>query len=78
MKDIRVSVMIDSDVLIAARKFASEKGMTISDLVSCQLKQAICVRKNYSQARRRALARLRRGFDLQWKRPGSRVELHER
>jgi hypothetical protein len=34
--------------------------------------------KSYQQARRRALARLRSGFDLHWTSPRSRSELHDR
>jgi hypothetical protein len=35
-------------------------------------------RKAFDQARRRAVARLRNGLDLQWSPPVSRDELHER
>jgi len=35
-------------------------------------------RKAFDRARRRALARLRTGIDLQWTPPRSRDELHER
>jgi hypothetical protein len=35
-------------------------------------------RKAFDKARRRAVARLRKGFDLQWTPPKSRDELHER
>jgi len=35
-------------------------------------------RKAYVRARRRALARLRKGFDLSWVRPANLEEIHER
>jgi hypothetical protein len=34
--------------------------------------------RSFTAARRRALARLRKGLDLQWTPPGSREEVHER
>jgi hypothetical protein len=35
-------------------------------------------RKGYDRARKRALTRLREGFDLGWSPVSSRAELHER
>jgi hypothetical protein len=50
----------------------------MSALLATRLEQAVRERKGYHQARRRALARLRRGFNLRWTPPRSRDELHER
>ena len=43
-----------------------------------RLEKMVRERKAYDGARRRALARLREGFDLRWTAPRSRDELHER
>jgi hypothetical protein len=51
---------------------------SISALLAARLEQAVRDRKGYDQARRSALARLRKGFDLNWTPPRSRDELHER
>ncbi|MGA2903394.1 MAG: DUF6364 family protein [Candidatus Korobacteraceae bacterium] len=73
-----ITLKIDSDLVREARILAAEEGTSISGLLASQLQQVVRERRRYDQARRRALARLRKGFNLQWTRPGSRDELHER
>ncbi len=73
-----VTLKIEAELLRKARVLAAEEGTSISALLAARLEQAVRERKGYFQARRRALARLRRGFDLRWKPPSSRDELHER
>jgi hypothetical protein len=73
-----ITLKIETDLLREARVLAAEQGTSISALVTSRLEQAVRERRGYEQARRRAIARLRRGFDLQWTPPASREELHER
>ena len=73
-----VTLSIDADLLKQARVLAAEEGTSISALLTGRLEQEVRDRKGYHQARRRALARLRTGFDLHWAPPRSRDELHER
>ncbi len=73
-----ITLKIEADLLREARVLAAEEGTSISALLAARLEQAVRERKGYQQARRRAVARLRRGFDLQWTPPRSRDELHER
>ena len=73
-----VTLKIEADLLKQARILAAEEGTSISALLAGRLEQEVRERKGYHQARRRALARLRTGFDLRWARPRSRDELHER
>ena len=73
-----ITLKIESDLLREARVLAAEQGTSISALLTSRLEQAVRERRGYQQARRRAVARLRRGYDLQWKPPASREELHER
>jgi len=73
-----VTLKIEVDLLREARVLAAEQGTSISALLTERLEEAVRERKGYEQARRRAIARLRRGFDLQWIPPASRDELHER
>ena len=73
-----VTLKIDADLLREVRILAAEEGSSISSLLAGRLEQAVRERKGYEQARRSALARLRKGFDLQWTPPRSRDELHER
>ncbi len=73
-----VTLKIEVDLLREARILAAEEGSSISALLAARLEQAVRERRGYQQARKRAVARLRRGFDLGFKAPVSRDELHER
>ena len=57
---------------------AAEEGSSISGLLASKLEELVRQRKSYARSKARALALLRKGFDLGWKRPASRGELHER
>ena len=73
-----VTLKIEADLLREARILAAEEGASISALLAARLQQAVRERKGFYQARRRAVARLKTGFDLRWTPPRSRDELHER
>lgn len=73
-----VTLKLDAKLLKEARILAAEEGSSISGLLASKLEDLVRERRGYDRARRRALARLRVGIDLGWKRPRSRDELHER
>ncbi len=73
-----ITLKIEADLLREARILAAEEGTSISAMLAARLEQVVRERKGYHQARRRALTRLRKGFDLSWTPPSSRDELHER
>ena len=73
-----VTLMLDVDLLREARVVAAEEGRSISGLLTDRLEVIVRERKAFDKARRRALARLREGLDLQWTPPTSRDQLHER
>jgi hypothetical protein len=73
-----VTLKLDAALLREARVLAAEEGRSLSALLADRLETLIRERKAFDQARRRALARLREGLDLQWTPPRSRDELHER
>ena len=73
-----ITLKLDADLLREARGVAAEAGRSMSALLTDQLEAIVRERKSFDKARRRALARLREGLDLQWTPPGSRDELHER
>jgi uncharacterized protein DUF6364 len=73
-----ITLKLDADLLREARILAAEEGTSISALLADRLQRIVQERKAYEQAKKRALRRLREGFDLSWKRPNSRDELHER
>jgi len=73
-----VTLKLDSDLLREARVLAAEEGRSVSALLTDRLEALVRERKAFDRARRRALARLRDGFDLRWMPSPSRDELHER
>lgn len=73
-----ITLKLDADLLREARILAAEEGTSISSLLAARLEEIAREREGYALARRRALARLREGFDLRWTPSHSRDELHER
>jgi hypothetical protein len=73
-----ITLKLDTALLREIRVLAAEEGTSISALLAARLEQIVRERKAYERARKRALARLREGLDLQWTPPRSRDELHER
>ena len=73
-----ITLKLDSAILRQVRILAAEEGTSISALLAAKLEEVVRQRKGYDRARRRALGRLRKGFDLGWTPPASRGELHER
>jgi hypothetical protein len=73
-----ITLKLDASLLREIRVLAAEEGTSISALLAERLEQILRERKTYERARKRALARLRDGLDLQWTPPRSRDELHER
>ncbi len=73
-----ITLKVDAELIREARILAAEQGSSISALLAAQLEKAVRERKDYAQAKRRALALLRKGFDWNYKPPSSRDRLHER
>jgi len=75
---INVTLEIGGDLLRKARVLAAQEGRSIGALLTERLEAMVRQRKAFNKARRRALARLENGLDLQWMPPKPRHELHER
>lgn len=73
-----VTLRLDAGLLREAKVLAAQEGTSVSRLLSRRLEELIRRHKAYDSAKRRATARLRRGFALGWLKPRSRDELHER
>ena len=73
-----ITLKVESGLLREVRVLAAEEGTSVSALLAAHLEKIVRERKRYDCARARALARLRRGWDLNWSPPSSRDELHER
>ena len=76
---------LDQDVeIVIRRKPRSRKSARISVIAAHDLQMALKPkattreRRLFTSARRRAVARLRKGLDLRWPPPASRHALHER
>ena len=73
-----ITLKMDSDLLREAKIMAAEQGTSISGLLAEKLRQIVRERKDYERAKKRALARLRKGFNLGFVPPATRDDLHER
>jgi hypothetical protein len=73
-----VTLKLDASLLREIRVLAAEEGTSISAMLAARLEQIVRERKSYDRSRRRALARLRDGMNLDWTPPQSRDELYER
>lgn len=73
-----ITLKMDAALLREIRILAAQEGTSISALLAARLEEIVRERKTYERSRKRALARLREGLDLQWTPPRSRDEIHER
>lgn len=78
MAATNITVRIDSELARAAKVLAARRGTSVSRLVAEQLELMVQRDRAYDAAKQRALGRLNRAVELQWQKPGSRDELHER
>jgi hypothetical protein len=73
-----ITLKVDERLARQAKVLAARRGTSLSRLVAEQLEVLVRQDQAYARARRRALQRLEKGFDLQWEKPASRDELHGR
>lgn len=73
-----VTLKLDSKLLREIRVLAAQEGTSISALLADRLEKLVRERRGYEAARRRALAELKKGYDIGWEPPASRDELHDR
>ena len=73
-----ITLKLDADLIREAKILAAQEGSSVSALLAQKLEDLVRKRKDYEKARRSALARLEKGYELHWTPPRSRDELHER
>ncbi len=73
-----ITLKLDRDLLREVRILAAEKNTSISALLTVHLQEIVKNRGGYEEAKGRAIARMRKGWNLGWQKPKSRDELHER
>ena len=73
-----ITLKLDKDLLRRVRVLAAERDTSVSGLLTEQLERTVRDREQYEAAKKRALSILKKGFDLGYKPPSSRDEMHER
>lgn len=73
-----ITIKVEANLARDARVFAARRGTSLSRLVAEQLETLVREDETYAAARRRALTRLGRGYDMGGERPLSRDEAHDR
>jgi hypothetical protein len=73
-----IALKIDSRLLQEAKIAAAQNGTSISAMMATRLEEVVRQKKSYARARRRALGRMRKGFDLHFTLPSWRDELYRR
>lgn len=78
MRATNITVKIDAVLAREAKVLAARRGTSLSRLVAEQLELLVGGDHAYAAAKRRALRRLKHGYNLGWDRPGNRDDLHDR
>jgi hypothetical protein len=73
-----ITISLDKELLKKAKILAAQKDMSVTKLLSKQLARVVSEDDEYESSKRRALARLRKGFHLGGQILAKREELHER
>jgi hypothetical protein len=73
-----ITVKLDAGLVQAAKVLAARRGTSVSQLMAEHLESLVQRDRAYETSKQRALRRLRRGTKLDWQKPASRDELHER
>ncbi len=73
-----ITLKVDSKLLRKAEELAARRNSSVSRLLAEQLETLVRGEESYEVAKRRALARLDKGFDLGWTPRADRNEIHER
>jgi len=77
-KSTNITVKVDAMLAKEAKVLAARRGTSLSRLVADQLETLVNDDQAYAAARRRALRRLKRGYDLEWEPTDNRELLHDR
>jgi hypothetical protein len=77
-KKTNITLKLDADLLKAVKVLAAQRGTSISALLTSKLEEEVKQNDEYEKAMKRSIAIMREGWNLGWKKPKSRDELHER
>jgi hypothetical protein len=77
-KKTNITLKLDADLLKAVKVLAAQRGTSISALLTSKLEEEVKQNDEYEKAMKRSIAIMRERWNLGWKKPKSRDELHER
>ena len=77
-KKTNITLKLDRELLRAVKIAAAKRGTSISAYASESIAEALKRDDSYEQSMKRAIALMKEGVNLGWKKPKSRDELHER
>ncbi len=77
-KSTNITVKVSAALAQEAKVLAARRGTSLSRMVADQLETLVNNDQAYAAARRRALRRLKRGYDLGWEPSEQRGTLHDR
>lgn len=77
-KKTNITLKLDADLLQAVKVVAAQEGTSVSALMTAKLEEVVKEKEEYEKAMKRAIARMKKGWNLGWQKPKSRDELHER
>jgi hypothetical protein len=75
---VNLTIKIDKDLIRKIRVVAAEEGVSISGIFSEFIQEKYGKTKSYEAAMKRAIALMNSGIELNWEKPLSRDEMHER
>ena len=78
MSKQNITLSLDKDLIRQARLLSARKSTSISKLLSEELERLVRDDEQYEQAKRRALAAMKRGFDMGGRITATRDQLHDR
>ena len=78
MNSTNITIKVDANLARDAKVFAARHGISLSRLVARHLETLVRGDQIYAASRRRALTRLRQGYDMGGDRPLGRDEVHDR
>jgi len=73
-----ITLSLDKELIRQARQLSARKSTSVSKLLSEELERLVRDHVKYGQAKRRALAAMRRGFHMGERITATRDELHDR
>jgi len=77
-KKKNLTLKLDAHLIQVAKVEAAKRGSSVSALVAEKLEEIASQGNQYERAMKRALALMKEGWNLGWKKPKSRDELYER